>query len=124
MQTVVRHQILLKIVTNYQPEDDNEFDVWVEKKQDWEFRHSWYSARSGSFLARVYFRHVSGNQIEISWDNSSIYSKDTVLFDYPKGVTLVEVYEFRNVVHQFLNDFANKLSHQFPEDNQLYSLLP
>ena len=107
---------------NRQPRGDDELDDWADKKEDWEFRHSWYSARAGSFLARVYFRRVD-NQIEVSWDNSSTYADNNISFDFPKGICLIDVKEFREVVCDFLNDFAEKLSERVPGDTDLDSRL-
>lgn len=105
---------------NRQPEEDDVLDDWADKKQDWEFRHSWHSARAGSFLARVHFRRVD-SQIEICWDNSSTYANNNVSFDRPKGKCLVDVEEFREVVCGFLKDFGEKLSKRVPDDTDLDS---
>lgn len=113
---------------NYQPQDDDEFDSWADKKQDWEFRHSWYSARAGSFLARAYFRRVKDNRIEVCWDNTLTYLEHGVEFDCPRGLYLADRREFYDVVCHFLVHFANELSSHFPDDTeirtQLHKILP
>lgn len=50
---------------------------------DWSFRHSWFSAREGSYLAYVIFQNING-KIEILWDNTELFKEEGVL-SFPKG---------------------------------------
>lgn len=89
---------------------DKEFDLWFEKRQDWYFRHSWYSNNGGSILADVFFRKV-GDKIEISWDNSELY--DEIKFINPKGVYYVSFDFFQEVINNFVDDFRDAVMHTF-----------
>lgn len=53
-------------------------DEIYEVIQDWIFRHSWFSAREGSYLADIFFRRVK-NKIEVSW-NMEICTSNTGIF--------------------------------------------
>lgn len=88
----------------FDSEDIEEFHDWFEKRQDWYFRHSWYSERAGSFLAEVMFRRV-GEKIEIEWDNSCLY--DGIDFINPSGINYVGVDTFQQVVNEFIRDYKN-----------------
>lgn len=92
---------------DFDSDDDDEFDLWFEKRQDWYFRHSWYSDNGGSFLADVVFRRVK-NTIEIAWDNSDLYSE--INFINPKGICYVPFELFQEVINNFIEDFMLKVS--------------
>ncbi|AIK36538.1 hypothetical protein [Bacillus pseudomycoides] len=92
---------------DFDSDDDDEFDLWFEKRQDWYFRHSWYSHNGGSFLADVIFRRVE-NTIEIAWDNSNLYSE--IKFINPKGIYYVPFELFQGVINNFIEDFMLKVS--------------
>ena len=53
-----------------------------ERLQEWIFRHSWFSARAGSYLADIYFTR-SGNKIEISWTNRNTFKEDGIVIIIP-----------------------------------------
>ncbi|WP_059051194.1 hypothetical protein [Paenibacillus senegalimassiliensis] len=91
--------------SEFNSDNDDEFDEWFSAKQDWEFKHSWISSRGGSYLPGIYFRR-SGEQIEISWDNEGIYN-DEVSFPYMTGVEYVPIEVFEAVVKEFIGDFLN-----------------
>lgn len=65
--------------------------------QEWMFRHSWFSARAGSYLADVYFVR-KGSMIEISWDNTNTFKEDGVKFVFPKGRYEVNINVFEEVM--------------------------
>lgn len=67
----------------------------------WVWRHSWLTARAGSFLADVYFRSV-GNEIEISWGDPDLYGDDGVEFVYPMGEYKIEKENFSEVIQNFI----------------------
>jgi len=81
----------------------DEIEAWFGKRQDWLWRHSWYIAREGSYLAEVFFRRV-GENIEVEWDNSNLY--DGIVFANPKGKYLVDAGFFEQTVKAFLSDFS------------------
>lgn len=80
-------------------------EVLYEKIQDWSFRHSWLIARSGGFLADVYFRRVDGN-MEISWNNENLYKESRVTFAYPKGKACVSLSAFSAVMQEFIRQYT------------------
>lgn len=90
---------------DFDSDDDNEFDVWFEKRQDWHFNHSWYSDRGGSYLADVIFRRVN-NTIELAWDNTILYSN--IKYVNPKGVYYIPVEMFQTVVDDFIKEFMQE----------------
>ncbi|OPX42614.1 hypothetical protein CLHUN_34340 [Ruminiclostridium hungatei] len=92
---------------DFDSDDDDEFNLWFEKRQDWYFRHSWYSDNGGSFLADVFFRRVK-NTIEIAWDNSDLYSE--LNFINPKGIFYVQFELFKEVINNFIEDFMLEVS--------------
>ncbi|URZ17192.1 hypothetical protein [Clostridium felsineum] len=68
--------------------DDDEFDSWYKKRQDWYFRHSWYSNNGGSYLADIIFRRVD-DTIGIAWGNSELFNG--IKFNNPKAIYYVYV---------------------------------
>ena len=73
-----------------------------EKLQDWMFRHSWFSARAGSFLADVYFRKVK-DKIEISWDNRDTFKEEGIVYIYSKGKSSVDICQFSETINSFIS---------------------
>ena len=92
---------------DFDSDDDNEFDLWFEKRQDWYFKHSWYSNNGGAYLADVIFRRVN-NTIEIAWDNTELYNN--IKYVYPKGVCYIPVELFKIVVEDFIKEFMLEIS--------------
>ncbi|GLB31972.1 hypothetical protein LAD12857_38950 [Lacrimispora amygdalina] len=92
---------------DFDSDDDNEFNSWYEKRQDWYFTHSWYSNNGGSYLADVIFRRVN-DTIEIAWDNTELY--DNIKYVNPKGVCYISVELFQLVVDGFIEEFMNDIS--------------
>lgn len=87
----------------FDSEKDDEFDEWYGKRQEWSWRHSWFSERGGSFLPGVFFRK-KGNQIEIEWDSATTYEDEGVTFINPKGLYYIDLEVFKQVVEDFLDD--------------------
>lgn len=85
---------------NFDSDDDDEFYKWHATRQDWYFRHSWYSVNNGTFLADVLFNRV-GNYIEITWDNTELFTG--IEFINPKGHALVKFELFRKTIEEFLS---------------------
>lgn len=98
---------LYKNSGDFDSDDDNEFDSWFEKRQDWYFNHSWYSNNGGSYLADVIFRRVN-NTIEIAWDNTELYNN--IKYTNPKGVCYIPVELFQIVVDGFIEAFMLEIS--------------
>lgn len=92
----------------FESDNDDEFDAWFETKQDWEFKHSWFSNRAGSFLPDVFFRRVNDN-IEIAWNNESTYASEGISFINPMGVEYVPLGAFESTVKNFIEDFLDNL---------------
>ena len=90
--------------SEFDSDDVEEFHRWFEKRQDWYFRHSWYSNRAGSFLADIMFRRV-GENIEIEWDNTCLYKG--IEFINPKGIYYVNNMVFQQVINDFIKDYHN-----------------
>lgn len=97
---------LLNNSLNFDSEDDDEFDEWFSKKQDWEFKHSWFSSRGGAYLPDAFFRRI-GDKMEISWNNDDLY--EDISFVHMRGVELIPICFFESVVKAFIHDFMKIL---------------
>ncbi|WP_238533456.1 hypothetical protein [Paenibacillus terrae] len=107
----VEGQNSLEIIDNcllFESDNDDEFDEWFDTKQEWEFKHSWFSNRAGSFLPDVFFRRVIG-KIEIAWNNESMYSSEGISFINPIGVEYVPLGIFEPTIKNFIEDFLDNL---------------
>ena len=67
------------------------------------FKHSWFSARAGSYLADVYFAR-KGSMIEISWDNTNTFKEDGIKFVFPKGSYEVN----KNIFEKVMDEVCSK----------------
>ena len=74
--------------------------------QEWMFRHSWFSARAGSYLADVYFVR-NDNMIEISWDNTNTFEEDGIKFVFPKGKYEVDKNIFEEIMKEVCKFLLN-----------------
>ena len=92
----------------FESDNDDEFDAWFDTKQEWEFKHSWFSNRAGSFLPDVFFRRVN-DKIEIAWSNESTYSSEGISFINPIGVEYVPLGIFESTIKNFIYDFLDNL---------------
>lgn len=92
----------------FESDNDDEFDVWFDTKQEWEFKHSWFSNRAGSFLPDVYFRRVN-DEIEIAWNNKSTYTSERINFINPTGIAYIPVELFEKSIKNFIYDFLDNL---------------
>ena len=77
-----------------------------EVLQDWMFRHSWFSARAGSYLADIYFVK-KGNMIEISWNNINTFREDGISFIFPKGRYEVDKEVFEEIMKNVCELYDN-----------------
>ncbi|WP_152425935.1 hypothetical protein [Paenibacillus shenyangensis] len=98
---------LLTSSLDFDSENDDEFDEWFGTKQGWEFKHSWFSSRGGSYLPEIYFRR-DGSQIEISWNNEGLYNNG-ISFLFMTGVEYVPIQVFESVLKNFIQDFRQML---------------
>lgn len=107
----VKGQHSLQLLDNcllFESDDDDEFDAWFDTKQEWEFKHSWFSNRAGSFLPDVYFRRVN-KEIEIAWNNESTFSSEGISFINPIGIEYVPLEIFEFTIKNFIEDFLDNL---------------
>lgn len=107
----VEGQHSLELLDNcllFDSDNDDEFDAWFDTKQEWEFKHSWFSNRAGSFLPDVFFRRVNGD-IEIAWNNESTYSSEGISFINPIGSEYVPLGIFESTIKNFIEDFLENL---------------
>lgn len=87
----------------FDTEDDEEFDAYYDKLDDWNSRHRWHTASSGAILADLYFQLVDNN-IEISWNNQD--SETNVTFNYLLGGVRIPKESFIRAVDSFLKGYA------------------
>jgi len=99
---------LLDNCFSFESDSDEEFDKWFETKQEWEFKHSWFSNRAGSFLPDVFFRRLN-DEIEIAWNNESTYSSEGISFIHPMGIEYVPIDIFESTIKNFIEDFLGNL---------------
>ncbi len=85
-------------------DDEEEFDAYYDKLDEWNLRHRWHTASSGGILADVYFQLV-GENVEISWNNED--SEDNVVFNNLIGGFKVPQTTFVSVINDFLVAYAN-----------------
>ena len=89
---------------NFDSEDDEVFDEYYDKLDDWVWRHTWHHASSGAILSDIYFRLI-GEQVEISWNNQN--HEEGVQFDAVLGCDYVPREIFVEVINHFLRDYAD-----------------
>ncbi|MDP4097352.1 hypothetical protein OIN60_11285 [Paenibacillus sp. P96] len=99
---------LLDNCLSFESDNDDEFDAWFDTKQEWEFQHSWFSSRAGSFLADIFFRRVN-DKIEIAWNNESTYSTEGISFTNPAGLEYIPIGIFESTVKSFIEDFLDQI---------------
>lgn len=90
--------------SSYDVEDFDKWESfvdWYEKRNEWCFAHSWFSARSGAALADVFFRRVGGD-IEVEWDNRILFKESGIEYINPCGRYLISVELFREVISSFV----------------------
>ena len=93
-----------KNAREFDSDDDNEFDAYYDKIDDWNLRHRWHPASSGAILADVYFQKV-GYNVEISWNNED--ADDGVIFENMFGGCVVSEDVFVSVIDRFLKEYAD-----------------
>lgn len=98
---------------NFDSDDEQVFDEYYDKLEDWNLRHRWHTESNGAILADLYFQEVN-NMVEISWNNNE--PDDGVEFNCKFGGTKVSKEEFITVVNEFLVAYAN---HWFPLSEEM-----
>ncbi|MBQ6095286.1 MAG: hypothetical protein IJL09_07770 [Lachnospiraceae bacterium] len=88
----------------FDTEDDEEFDAYYDKLDDWNLRHRWHPASSGAILSDLYFQLVDDN-VEISWDNQD--PEEGVVFRFKLGGVRIPKEKFVSEVNSFLRDYAD-----------------
>lgn len=107
----VKGQHSVELLNNcllFESDNDDEFDAWFDTKQEWEFKHSWFSNRAGSFLPDIFFRRVD-DEIEIAWNNESTYTSEGISFINPIGIEYVPLTVFESTIKNFIEDFLDNL---------------
>ena len=87
----------------FDSDDDEEFDAYYDKLDEWNFRHRWHPASSGAILADVYFQLV-GDNVEVSWNNED--AEDGVQFQSLLGGSKIPKELFVSSVEAFLKAYA------------------
>lgn len=87
----------------FDSEDDEEFDAYYDKLEEWDLRHRWHTASAGAILSDVYFQQI-GDCVEISWNNEG--EEEDVEFLQKLGGERVEKGTFRLIMESFLKEYA------------------
>ena len=88
---------------DFDSEDEDEFDAYYDKLDEWNLRHRWHPACAGAILADVYFQLV-GEVVEISWNNEDI--GDGIRFQNILGGARINKDIFYATVDAFLKEYA------------------
>ena len=89
---------------DFDSDDEDEFDAYYDKLDEWNLRHRWHPASSGAILADVYFQLI-GDEVEISWNNE--YADDGIEFQNKLGGARINKDVFFTTVDTFLKAYAN-----------------
>lgn len=90
---------------DFDTDDEEEFDAYYDKLDEWNERHRWHSASSGAILADLYFQLVDGC-IEISWNNQE--AEEGVKFSHELGGAKIPIERFVEEVDSFLKAYADQ----------------
>ena len=88
----------------FDSDDDDEFDAYYDRLDEWNQKHRWHTESAGAILADVYFQFVE-DKVEISWNNED--AEEGVDFTEKLGGSDVDAEVFINVVNEFLQEYAN-----------------
>ena len=88
----------------FDSEDENEFDAYYNKLDEWNYKHRWHTASAGGIMADLYFQLV-GNYVEISWNNQD--PEKGVAFKYILGGIRIPKEVFVSEVNSFLEAYRN-----------------
>lgn len=90
------------IARDFDTDDQEEFDRYYDKLEDWSWKHCWVHERAGAFVPDVMFRKVRDN-IEISW--MSAFEDENVQFTNPKGCVLVPCFEYFDTITDIISAY-------------------
>ena len=88
----------------FESDDEEEFDAYYDRIDEWNLRHRWHNASNGAILADLYFQLV-GENVEISWNNQD--SEEGVIFKHELGGARILREDFTSVVGSFLKAYAD-----------------
>ena len=88
----------------FDSDDDEEFDAYYDKLDEWNARHRWHPASQGAILADLYFQLVD-DMVEISWNNQD--AEEGVFFTSELGGVSVRREVFCNEVNSFLKEYSD-----------------
>lgn len=88
---------------DFDSDDDDEFNAYYDKLEEWDSRHRWHPASSGAILSDIYFQQT-GDFVEISWNNED--ADEEVDFIHQLGGVKVEKEIFVSVTKAFLKAYA------------------
>ena len=91
--------------SNIDIEDETELDLWYTAKDRWVSNHSCFSVISDCVIPNMYFRRVNDN-VEISWNND-FWKNREIEFSEEKGIFVLSLDEFKNVIFSFLQEITN-----------------
>jgi len=83
--------------------DDEAFDAYYDKIDNWNQRHRWHPASAGAILADIYFDTIN-DIVQISWNNQDL--EPEVEFTNLLGYVDINKTTFYNVVNEFLQVYA------------------
>ncbi|MDO4460279.1 MAG: hypothetical protein Q4C42_09450 [Clostridia bacterium] len=89
---------------DFDTDDDEEFDAYYDKLDEWNERHRWHPSSGGAILADLYFQLVDDN-IEISWNNQE--PEEGVIFTHELGGVRIPKKQFIEEVDSFLKAYAD-----------------
>ena len=87
----------------FDTDDEEEFDSYYDKLDEWNLRHRWHPASGGAILADLYFQLI-GDNVEISWNNQDV--EEGVEFKYKLGGVRIPREKFSPIVESFLKEYA------------------
>lgn len=88
----------------FDTDDEEEFDSYYDKLDEWNSRHRWHPASGGAILADLYFQLI-GDNVEISWNNQD--AEEGVDFKYKLGGVRIPREQFSINVESFLKEYAD-----------------
>ena len=88
----------------FDTDNEDEFDAYYDRLDEWNSRHRWHPYSSGAILADLYFQLV-GDNVEISWNN--LDSEPGGEFKYQLVGVRIQKAQFLRAVNEFLKAYAD-----------------
>ena len=88
----------------FDTDNEDEFDIYYDKLDEWNRHHRWHTASNGAILADLYFQLVDEN-VEVSWNNKE--PEEGVTFRYKFGGVKIPHEQFVREVNLFLREYAD-----------------